>query len=298
MANEQLKINELPVLHEVNSSSYVLAEQSGEFKRINIENKLINVFCAQYGTSTSVDIESSVNENKSISCLRKVQNGLAPGFYGENDELIVDYETVVSQGYNIESDEYMGEVLDSILLQYDTGSEGLVKKVVIPNTVNRIGSYAFHYESNWVQCGITTIIIPSSVTEIADYAFAPLFSSQANLRNIAIPNSVQAVGTNAFGDDSSACIYYGDGLVGEYDDIPEIFNSCSFNTFSSYASADDSIKYAGDTQVFAPLSQITSTHYIFTTFNVSNQSIIQMKCNKSTSEWAVEEISISTSTNM
>ena len=93
-----------------------------------------------------------------------------------------------------------------------TGCTGL-KELVIPNTVERIGNYAF------AGCtGLTSIVIPESVKEIGDHAFedctnitsieikgkallkigAQAFKSCHKLASINIPDSVQDLGNGAF----------------------------------------------------------------------------------------------------
>lgn len=62
-------------------------------------------------------------------------------------------------------------------------------KVVIPDSVRRIGKYAFSDCTN-----LTSIEIPNSVTEIGDFAF---YGCTA-LASIVIPDSVRRIGRDAF----------------------------------------------------------------------------------------------------
>ena len=64
-------------------------------------------------------------------------------------------------------------------------------KTVIPNSVTRIGEYAF-YECSW----LTSITIPNSVTSIGDDAF----NRCKGLTSITIPNSVTSIGYAAFNE--------------------------------------------------------------------------------------------------
>lgn len=74
---------------------------------------------------------------------------------------------------------------DGVLTKY-TGSGG---DVVIPNTVTKIGDYAFYNCSN-----LTDVILPNGVTEIGGSAF----QGCSNLENVTIPNSVTEIGMSAF----------------------------------------------------------------------------------------------------
>ena len=87
---------------------------------------------------------------------------------------------------------------DGILYNYDmtemlfcpNAKEG---KVIIPNTVTRIGDYCFAYCKK-----LDMIIIPPSVVEIGDYAF-----QQVSIKKLNIINSVKSIGAYCF---KNACI--------------------------------------------------------------------------------------------
>ena len=72
------------------------------------------------------------------------------------------------------------------------------KNTKIPNSVTKIGNYAFE------GCdGLASIVIPNSVTSIGNYAFY----NCDGLTSINIPNSVTAIGDNVFENcDELACI--------------------------------------------------------------------------------------------
>ncbi len=74
----------------------------------------------------------------------------------------------------------------------ETASNTLIlgwKNSVIPDSVTRIGAYAFYYCS-----GLTSIVIPDSVTSIGAYAFFAC----SGLTSIVIPDSVKSIGEDAF----------------------------------------------------------------------------------------------------
>lgn len=76
-----------------------------------------------------------------------------------------------------------------------TYNSSYVKKVVIPDTVTKIGECAFDYCYE-----LTDITMPNSVTEIGDDAF----STDTSLESITLPNSIKTIGNNAFG--SCSCL--------------------------------------------------------------------------------------------
>ena len=63
------------------------------------------------------------------------------------------------------------------------------KNTVIPNTVTRIGNYAFYYYTS-----LTSISMPSSITSIGQYAFGYC----TGLTNVTIPSSVTSIEVRAF----------------------------------------------------------------------------------------------------
>ena len=74
----------------------------------------------------------------------------------------------------------------------ETASNTLIigcKKTIIPNSVTKIGGYAFY-----VCTGLTSVTIPNSVTSIGEGAFSYCYG----LTSINIPNSVTSIGNNAF----------------------------------------------------------------------------------------------------
>lgn len=81
------------------------------------------------------------------------------------------------------------KVIDGILYNNDITEilycpNGKVGKVVIPDTVRKIGDYCFYDNRK-----LTSIIIPTSVTTIGDYAFSGII-----IEKLEIPNSVSYIG--------------------------------------------------------------------------------------------------------
>ena len=66
-----------------------------------------------------------------------------------------------------------------------------ITELIIPNSVTRIGSYAFRNCS-----GLTSVTIPNSVTSIGGYAFYGCYG----LTSVTIPNSVTSIDERAFSD--------------------------------------------------------------------------------------------------
>ena len=100
------------------------------------------------------------------------------------------------------------EIEKGILIEY----RGQNKNVIIPNSIMRIGAYAFYNCSS-----VTSITIPDSVTSIGDYAFYGCgsltsvtigysvtvignwaFDCCIGLKSIIIPNSVVSINKGAF----------------------------------------------------------------------------------------------------
>ena len=79
---------------------------------------------------------------------------------------------------------------------YIDGKE--VTDIVVPDSVTRIGQYAFYNCSS-----LTSVSIPYSVTSIGQYAFNQCYG----LTSVSIPNSVTAIGYGAFQDCINLTIY-------------------------------------------------------------------------------------------
>ena len=157
------------------------------------------------GTSTvTVEYDTAKSGNdegiKSYSFNVKVTKDgepitLAAGLYDENDNLIKSWDELVSLGLDVEKG-YSNAYHSSYYKKYSSSGysvftkNNLSGKLVIPDSVTTIGSYAF------CECtSLTSVTIPNSVTTIGDWAFAYCNS----LTSITIPNSVTAIGERAFG---------------------------------------------------------------------------------------------------
>ena len=85
----------------------------------------------------------------------------------------------------------------------------------MPNTVKKIGDYAFYNH-----IGLTTLTIPSSVSTIGNYAFYNCY----NLSSMTIPGFLISIGTKAFYNDTKLTIYYGgDCYDSVFDDFDLVF---------------------------------------------------------------------------
>ena len=162
---------------------------------------------------------------------------LAPGLYDENDKMVVSWD---DSGINVEhgftNDDYKHDETSpyNVLKQYPTARkvvipDGTTKivdmafydcsnltSVVIPNSVVRIGKYAFSH------CGLNSINIPDTITEIKDYTFYDC----KNLKSVNMSKSITSIGAYAFYNCSSLSSI----------DIPNGVTIINKNTFCKCAS--------------------------------------------------------------
>ena len=109
-----------------------------------------------------------------------------------------------------------------------------ITKLVIPNDVTSINSYAFYGCS-----GLTSVTIPNSVTSIGSFAF----SGCNGLTSVTIPNSVTSIGSYAFNSCSgltSVTIPNSVTRIGSYafencSDLTSVFIPNSVTSIGSYA---------------------------------------------------------------
>jgi hypothetical protein len=106
--------------------------------------------------------------------------------------------TVTVQGSQYTVTGIYGETIQHGLMAGGFIGFTFMTSVTIPNSVIRIGDYAF-----WGCTGLTSITIPNSVTRIGDYAFWDC----TGLTSIIIPNSVASIGGWAFSGCSNLAIY-------------------------------------------------------------------------------------------
>ena len=134
-----------------------------------------------------------------------------PGLYDQSNNLVVSYDYLVSEyGFDpsIDRNYQSRNELNDILANYSDGA-----KLVLPDTVTKIGDYVFYRNTN-----LTSITIPSSVTSIGDDAFyncsnlkSVTFESgsqlasigewafySSGLTSITIPSSVTSIGNSVF----------------------------------------------------------------------------------------------------
>lgn len=113
-----------------------------------------------------------------------------PGLYDANDNLVASWDTLVTTyGMDVERDyeSLMYNARPGYLLSY---KEELSKgtKLVISDSVTRIGKQAFYYAEN-----LTDVTIPDSVESIGSYAFG-----QSGLTSVVIPKGLTNLGTHMF----------------------------------------------------------------------------------------------------
>lgn len=146
---------------------------------------------------------------------------LVAGLYDANDKLIASWDTLVNvYGMDITKEyNYSSSASTSapgyLLKNYAELSSGV--KLVIDNSVENIGSYAFYYIEHG--SSLTSVIIPESVTKIGDCAFSYCsslasvtfeedsllayigefaFSDCSVLTSIEVPANVTTIGMSAF----------------------------------------------------------------------------------------------------
>lgn len=113
---------------------------------------------------------------------------------------------------------YVGEEVDTLVIPDgvvaigDEAVTGRFTSVVIPNSVKRIGEYAFGYCTN-----LESVTIPDGVTHIGKRAFY----SCSNLASVTIPQSVTHMGTRVFADCTKlvAILCEAESRPAEWDDM-------------------------------------------------------------------------------
>ncbi|MDR1638488.1 MAG: leucine-rich repeat protein [Clostridiales bacterium] len=141
-------------------------------------------------------IKAMIRSFIAVAAIIAIQVTMAQPAFAENSEYRY---SVVNESYVV-IEKYLGtseivEIPSSIgeypvtILGYASFEEATVKKVIIPNTVTEIGTYAFH------NCRVLeSVSIPDSVTSIGNLAFFDC----SNLKSIVIPNGVTSINYWAF----------------------------------------------------------------------------------------------------
>jgi len=114
-------------------------------------------------------------------------NYIGSGAFNECSSLLAVGVDAASRHYS----SFDGVLFDrgrATLLKYPAGKG---KSYTIPNSVTRIGGYAFAYSY-----GLTNVIIPNSVVQL----WAHAFSFCTSLTSVTLPNSVTSIGYAAFAD--------------------------------------------------------------------------------------------------
>lgn len=161
---------------------------------------------------------------------------MQPGFYDKDDNLIISWENLDKQGMDsIERDDIYGSDthIRAFIKKYKA------KKIVIPDTITKIGSYTFSGIES-----VKEVVIPDSVKKIGFQAFyrciplnkvnipegVKLIEAQSfagcDFESIEIPSSVKAIRHSAF----DSClnlkkVILNEGLA-EIEDFA--FNCCYF----------------------------------------------------------------------
>ena len=185
---------------------------------------------------TTLDSNSTDTQYPSAKCVYDADNALVLAderlkYYGDKDIVPSDesYFTVNETGETITGLTDTGKMQTKLVIPYEingvkiTGlgygnntsilnGNGVITKIVIPNSVTNIGNSAFFNCTSLISVNIpnsvtnidfyaffnctslTSINIPSSVTSIGDYAFTGCTS----LKSVNIPDSVTSIGDYAF----------------------------------------------------------------------------------------------------
>jgi hypothetical protein len=119
----------------------------------------------------------------------------APGLYDADDTLLASWDTLKNTyGMDVEKDYYYSS--DPNNPGYGDGHPQSIininfyfdaKKLVIPNTVKKIGAYTFANNR------LTDVTIPDSVTEIGEWAF-----QGGDLTSVSLPKGLTSLGEYAF----------------------------------------------------------------------------------------------------
>ena len=117
-----------------------------------------------------------------------------------------------------------------------SSNDSCIDSVEIPNTVTKIGDYAFHWQT------IKTLVIPDSVVSVGDNAF-----NYNDLTTLTIPDSVLTIGDYAFYNNQLTSIIIPDSVtsIGEYafmrNSLVDITLSNALTTIKVAAFADNNL---------------------------------------------------------
>jgi hypothetical protein len=132
-------------------------------------------------------------KNMNINYEQTTENEYNVRYDDINNELVVCYNgtkkfIITPDSFTYNNIVYNNYTIGAFNTQYDQGENYYVKKIVLSNSVTKIGGEAFYCYN------INEITIPNSVTIIEGNAFYQC----GNLTSIVIPNSVNSIGSNAF----------------------------------------------------------------------------------------------------
>ena len=157
-----------------------------------------------------------------INATQQAEETIIPaGLYDASNNLIASWDTLVNTyGMNVEKDYTSSNYKTDTQCPYCvlTNNSELAngKKLIIDDSVKRIGNYAFQPCSS-----LTSISIPDGVTSIGEFAFYGC----NNLTSINIGNDITNIGSMAFGDCTSLTDIYYDGTKEDWSKISIISNN-------------------------------------------------------------------------
>ena len=182
------------VLHTIEDDAF----EDNQLEEVIIPNTITHLSGFDQNNITSLDIPRSVIKLRGFS-----QNPISEIFIPSNVEEI-EYGAFSARGYSSNS------VLRTLTFEDTEENPSQLKKIgreafsfnylrdiIIPNTVEEIGSYAFHNNEISNLTIVDTLAKPSHLKTIGNNAF-----SENNLSQVVIPGSVTNIGEAAFYDNN------------------------------------------------------------------------------------------------
>ena len=177
-------------LPAVLEQGYTLTFRSRDKTGVVVHDGQVEVKRATWGTLESAD--AGVVPEDAVNLWDEIR-------YTTTDESVVEPNNRDSFGKNVTmlSNKYEGGegviVFDGVVTdipEWAFQSKGNLKSVTLPNSVRKIGQYAFCYNNNTLEA----VDLPEGVRQIGNYAFGYDYQ----LQEINIPGSVEEIGQNVF----------------------------------------------------------------------------------------------------